>query len=442
MERTVNAAPIRPDPGLCAPRLCLGSRPVLGARDTGFHAGVLWDIELAGVAAFGLRRVQSLVSGSRELTAIVRRDPEHVPERLALFAVHRLGEPSRLWAREALTDGADPGVVATKLRRQLGRVARIDGAISGRPFFLALGPGYLGYLREEAMMVLRAAALYGHDPRARSPPKCSRCVASIQTVGGGVRDRARQRDPLPDKPKSAAAGSILGAQRHNGAGIRLLPIATVPPGHNRPHAKLLAAVGLMLGVAVWLFTWVFPVTFMVVMAWSCERDGRHMGRKVRDSYGGEAATTEAETPAWLRAKRQAPCPAPKLVERAELIVRFRLPRQPVECLAEAFATPVLCSRKLSSAQVLHAKCCVVRVPRLEPLIPPPQKRALAQLPGERRVPGHREIRRHWPAAKGRTQTSVRRLSRAERVDEIARMLGGIKVGSAQRRAAAEMLKDS
>ena len=31
-------------------------------------------------------------------------------------------------------------------------------------------------------MVLRAAALYGHDPRARSPPKCSRCVASIQTV--------------------------------------------------------------------------------------------------------------------------------------------------------------------------------------------------------------------------------------------------------------------
>lgn len=45
-------------------------------------------------------------------------------------------------------------------------------------------------------------------------------------------------------------------------------------------------------------------------------------------------------------------------------------------------------------------------------------------------------------AKGRTQTSVRRLSKAERVDEIARMLGGIKVGTAQRRAAAQMLKES
>ncbi len=43
-------------------------------------------------------------------------------------------------------------------------------------------------------------------------------------------------------------------------------------------------------------------------------------------------------------------------------------------------------------------------------------------------------------SKGRTQTSVRRLSKAERVDEIARMLGGIKVGTAQRRAAADMLK--
>ena len=45
-------------------------------------------------------------------------------------------------------------------------------------------------------------------------------------------------------------------------------------------------------------------------------------------------------------------------------------------------------------------------------------------------------------ARGRTHTSVRRLSQVERVDEIARMIGGIKVGEAARRAAAEMLKGS
>ncbi len=42
-------------------------------------------------------------------------------------------------------------------------------------------------------------------------------------------------------------------------------------------------------------------------------------------------------------------------------------------------------------------------------------------------------------SRGRTHASVRRLSPQERVEEIARMLGGIKVGDAARKAAAEML---
>jgi DNA repair protein RecN (Recombination protein N) len=42
--------------------------------------------------------------------------------------------------------------------------------------------------------------------------------------------------------------------------------------------------------------------------------------------------------------------------------------------------------------------------------------------------------------RGRTHTSVRRLSPKERVGEIARMIGGIKVGDAAKRAAAEMLQ--
>jgi DNA repair protein RecN (Recombination protein N) len=42
-------------------------------------------------------------------------------------------------------------------------------------------------------------------------------------------------------------------------------------------------------------------------------------------------------------------------------------------------------------------------------------------------------------ARGRTSTTVRRLAPEERVDEIARMIGGIKVGDAARRAAAELL---
>jgi DNA repair protein RecN (Recombination protein N) len=43
-------------------------------------------------------------------------------------------------------------------------------------------------------------------------------------------------------------------------------------------------------------------------------------------------------------------------------------------------------------------------------------------------------------AKGRTHTTVRRLTDDERIDEIARMIGGVRVGEAARRAAEEMLK--
>ena len=42
-------------------------------------------------------------------------------------------------------------------------------------------------------------------------------------------------------------------------------------------------------------------------------------------------------------------------------------------------------------------------------------------------------------AKGRTTSSVRKLSDAERVEEIARMIGGVRVGEAARRAAVELL---
>ncbi len=42
-------------------------------------------------------------------------------------------------------------------------------------------------------------------------------------------------------------------------------------------------------------------------------------------------------------------------------------------------------------------------------------------------------------SRGRTHTTVRRLAAAERVEEIARMIGGVKVGDAARRAAEELL---
>ena len=115
----------------------------------------------------GKGRVRRTLSGWRQLGRIAYRDPEHVAERLTLYSARNLGEPSLEWAqaaREARPD-VPRAVIAEELRTQTAQVARIDGAVSGTPFLIALIPGYLSYLREEGRMVLRTAALYGRDPR-------------------------------------------------------------------------------------------------------------------------------------------------------------------------------------------------------------------------------------------------------------------------------------
>src|ERR1700742_3009802 len=102
-------------------------------------------------------RIRRVFSGSRELVRIAYRDPEHVAERLTLYVSARYGEGSREWAAsaQAARPGISPAVIAEELRLRSAQVARIDGAISGTPFFIALVPGYLTYLLQETRMTLR-----------------------------------------------------------------------------------------------------------------------------------------------------------------------------------------------------------------------------------------------------------------------------------------------
>ena len=111
-------------------------------------------------------RIRRAFSSSRELVRIAYRDPEHVSERLTLYTAARLGDPSREWAQSALSSRQDshPAPIAEELRTDSAHVARIDGAIAGTPFFIALVPGYLTYLVQEMRMTLRTAALYDRDP--------------------------------------------------------------------------------------------------------------------------------------------------------------------------------------------------------------------------------------------------------------------------------------
>ena len=103
----------------------------------------------------------------RRLVRIAYRDPEHVGERLTLFASNRLAEASLDWANQVRKERPDTPreAIAEGVRIKTAQVARIDGAVSGTPFLIALVPGYLAYLWQEGHMERRMAALYGHDPR-------------------------------------------------------------------------------------------------------------------------------------------------------------------------------------------------------------------------------------------------------------------------------------
>ncbi len=239
-----------------------------------------------------------MLSGSRDLVRIAYRDPEHVSERLVLYAADRLGDASREWAdsTRSVRHDVPTAVLAEELRVQSAQIARIDGAISGTPFFLALVPGYLTYLWLEMRMTLRIAALYGRDPRhLRTSGEMLALRQLHPTVETAEAALVKVRDtPMPGRPTTRRS---LRTWVHS---VHLLLVlgGFMSPSAAKPTKRdwkdrIKAAASLLLGVGIWVMTWVLPVTFMVVMAWGCETHARQLGRRAILFYDGDAATVDA-----------------------------------------------------------------------------------------------------------------------------------------------------
>ena len=149
-------------------------------------------------------RIRRGLADGRRLARIAYRDPEHVAERLTLFGSQHLGDPSLEWANEVRRERPDTprGVIAEEVRTQTAEVARIDGAVSGTPFLIALVPGYLAYLWQEGRMERRIAALYGHDPRDLETDARVLVLRGVHPTVEAARKGllAVQGTPLPEKP--------------------------------------------------------------------------------------------------------------------------------------------------------------------------------------------------------------------------------------------------
>ena len=247
----------------------------------------------------GLRpRVGRVFAGSRDLVRIAYRDPEHVSERLTLYAMDRLADPSTEWAESTQRIRSDlpRAEIAEELRMHTAQVARIDGAISGTPFLLALAPGYLTYLWQEMRMTMRTAALYGRDPhdlttaaemlalRGVHPDVDISRAALLEVKAHPMPERPTHRRSLRTWVRCVMQILVFGG------------FMSAPDGKPSPtgwRARLLAALGLLMGAVIWALTWVIPVTFMIVMAWGCETHARQLGRRALVYYDGEAASTSA-----------------------------------------------------------------------------------------------------------------------------------------------------
>ena len=193
-------------------------------------------------------------------------------------------------------------VIADEQRVKTAQVARIDGAVSGTPFLLALVPGYLAYLWQEGVMERRIAALYGNDPRNLD------CSARIMVLRGThpTLDAAREAllevsdVPLPEKPQKRRPLRVWVRSVYTlliFGGFLSAPSAEEDKGN---PWRMKALVGVLIGGIIWAITWILPVTFMIAMAWGCESHARSLGHRTMSFYGGDSQQANDATAIWTR----------------------------------------------------------------------------------------------------------------------------------------------
>ena len=139
-------------------------------------------------------------------------------------------------------------------------------------------------------MTLRTAALYDRDPRELRTsaemlalrgvhPDVETAEAALSSVRDkGTPDRPAQRRSWRTWVHSVYLLLIFG-------GFMSPSVAEEDKG---TRGKVRAVFGVLLGVGIWVMTWVLPLTFMIVMAWGCETHARQLGRRTLLYYDGEA----------------------------------------------------------------------------------------------------------------------------------------------------------
>jgi hypothetical protein len=211
---------------------------------------------------------------------------------MTLFASHRLADSAREWVvkvRESHPDHDDLKI-AEDLGSQSARIARIEGAVAGTPFYLALVPGYINYLWQEVRMTMRLAALYGRDPgalRTAAEVLALRGVyPSAEAAKSGLLNvQAAKLPPKPERRRPPRLWVECVRRVLVFGGFLSAPRGTP---HRGVWSWVRDAAGLLAGAGVWIVTWFFPLTFMIAMAWGCHTHSRRLFRHALTFYSGKS----------------------------------------------------------------------------------------------------------------------------------------------------------
>lgn len=227
--------------------------------------------------------------GPRRLLGDLRSDPARAPETFVIYAVAALGgtvhrDMHRL--RELRPD-ASLAELSSDIATSAARRAAVEGAVSGAPLYLALVPAYVTMLMEQARMVLRIAALHGW------PPDDARAAAELLTLTGvyGSPESARRAIDA----KLASTGHQARPHGHGWIGLArsLLVLAGFiePKELRTPRGRLKGAIAAIVAAVVWAATWILPLTFVLLMAWSCESATDKLSGRALRRYGEPAAAS-------------------------------------------------------------------------------------------------------------------------------------------------------
>ena len=223
-----------------------------------------------------------------------------------LIAQERLAAPSLEWAASAQAGRPDANTteLAEEMRTSAAHFARTNGALAGTPFLIALVPAYVSVMWEQARMVMRVAALNGRDPRE------PRFAAEVLSLRGLYETPDAAAEALSRLDSEKRVVSTTGARARLEAWVRLVYRILIFAGFvSAPEAgadeakppRILRAFSFLFGLAIYLFTWVVPVTFMIAMSWGCENDTRTLGDRAMLYYGNaQTRETRGLRPGRLR----------------------------------------------------------------------------------------------------------------------------------------------